>query len=112
MTVDRKSIQAAIRVLLNHAPDGSKVILFGSYAREAAGPSSDIDFLVVEPAVKDRVREAARLRVAVHEVLRTFMIPVDILVLSEAEFDQWRDAPNTICHRAAEEGQVHEQRVA
>jgi len=109
MTVDQKSIREAIGVLLNHAPEGSKVILFGSYARDAAEPSSDIDFLVVEPDTGDRIREAARLRIAVHSVLRRFMIPVDILVLSAAEFEQWRRAPNTIYHHADKEGQVHER---
>jgi len=109
MTVDQDSIEAAISVLLKNAPDGSKVILFGSYARDAANPSSDIDFLVVEPHVADRIREAARLRIAVHAVLRKFMIPVDILVLSDAEFEQWRHAPNTIYNHAMREGRVYER---
>jgi predicted nucleotidyltransferase len=109
MTVDQKSIRTAIHVLLNQAPDGSKVILFGSYAKDAAKPSSDIDFLVVEPFVADRFREVARLRIAVHDVLREFMVPVDILVLSQTEFERWRHAPNTIYHRADNEGQVHER---
>ena len=109
MTVNQESIQSAIRVLLNEAPHGSKVILFGSYAKDAAKPTSDIDFLVVEPVVGDRMREVARLRIAVHEVLRAFMVPVDILVLSTAEFEQWRHAPNTIYHHADNEGQVHDR---
>jgi predicted nucleotidyltransferase len=109
MTVDQESIQTAIRVLLNEAPDGSKVILFGSYAKNAEKPASDLDFLVVEPVVIDRMKEVARLRFAVHDVLRVFMVPVDILVLSEAEFEQWRHAPNTIYHHADNEGQVHER---
>jgi len=109
MTADQESIQEAIGVLLDYAPEGSKVILFGSYARDAAEPSSDIDFLVVEPNLDDRIREAARLRIAVHSVLRRFMIPVDILVLSTAEFERWRHAPNTIYHHAAKEGRVHER---
>jgi predicted nucleotidyltransferase len=109
MTVDQESIRTAIRVLLNQAPDGSKVILFGSYAKDAAEPSSDIDFLVVEPFVADRIREVARLRIAVHDILREFMVPVDILVLSQTEFERWRHAPNTIYHHADNEGQVHER---
>jgi predicted nucleotidyltransferase len=109
MTVDQESIQSAIRVLLDEAPDGSKVILFGSYAKNAAEPTSDLDFLVVQPVVVDRMREVARLRIAVHDVLRAFMVPVDILVLSNNEFEQWRHAPNTIYHHAANEGQVHER---
>jgi predicted nucleotidyltransferase len=38
------------------------VILFGSHARGEAGPQSDLDLLVVEPAVDDPVKESVRLR--------------------------------------------------
>jgi predicted nucleotidyltransferase len=109
MKPDQRTIQDAIDVLLDHAPDGSKVILFGSYARNAEKPTSDIDFLVVEPDVCDRIREAARLRIAVHRVLKKFMVPVDILVLSKAEFERWSQTPSTVYYHAAEEGQVHER---
>lgn len=108
MTGDQESIKEAIGVLLNHAPVGSKVILYGSYARDEPKPSSDVGFLVIEPHVDDRIREAARLRIAVHCVLKKFLVPVDILVLSAEEFERWRKAPNTVYRHAAEEGQVQE----
>jgi len=102
--VDQETIEKAVNLLLAAAP-GSKVILFGSHARGDAKADSDVDFMVVEPDVKDRHAEMVRLA----EVLRPLMLPVDVVVVSAERFEYWRDTPNTIIHRAAKEGRVYEQ---
>lgn len=102
--IDEQTIAKAADLLLRAAP-GSKVILFGSYARGEADPDSDLDFLVVEPEVKDRFGEMVRLA----EVLRPLLLPVDVLVVSAEKFAYWRDTPNTVIYRAAREGKVYEQ---
>jgi predicted nucleotidyltransferase len=102
--VDVMIVQKAARLLLEAAP-GSKVILFGSYARGKPDPDSDLDFLVVEPKVKDRHDEMVRLR----GVLRPLRVPVDVLVTSAEAFEEWRDTPNTVIYEAATEGKVYEQ---
>jgi predicted nucleotidyltransferase len=89
---------------LRHAAPGSKVIVFGSQARGEADPGSDLDLLVVEPHVENAYQETLRLG----EVLRPLMVPVDILVVSEARFAYWRDTPNTVFYRALKEGRVYE----
>lgn len=68
-------------------------------------PDSDLDFLVVEPKVKDRHAEMIRLR----GVLRPLRVPVDVLVTSAEAFEEWRDTPNTVIYEAATEGKVYEQ---
>ena len=100
--IDDGTIGRAARLLLEAAPSGSDVILFGSHARGDADPDSDLDFLVVEPSVKDRHMEMVRLR----EVLRPLGVPVDVLVVSRERFEYWRDTPNTVIHRAASEGRI------
>ena len=102
--IDERTITKAAKLLLAAAP-GSKVILFGSYARGRADPRSDLDFMVVEPEVKNRYEEILRLA----EVLRPLLLPVDVLVVSAERFDYWRDTPNTVYFRAAKEGRVYEQ---
>ena len=101
--VDEKTVKEAADRLLRAAP-GSKVVLFGSYARGQASEGSDLDFLVVEPEVRDAAAEMVRLR----QVLRDLPVAVDVLVVSRERFEYWRDTPNTVISRAAREGTVYE----
>ncbi|MCC7407608.1 MAG: nucleotidyltransferase domain-containing protein [Phycisphaeraceae bacterium] len=103
--IDESTIERAVELLLEAAPVGSRVILFGSYARGDAHGRSDVDFLVVEPEVQDRQAEMVRLA----EVLRPLRLPVDVLVTSQERFEYWRQTPNTVIHRAAREGRVYGQ---
>ena len=95
-------IEKAVDLLLEAAPDGSRVILFGSHARNDARPDSDLDFLVIEPRVADHRAEMVRL----HHVLQPMRVPADVLVTTEADFQEWRDTPGTVLYEAAKEGRV------
>ena len=94
-------IDRAVDLLKRTAPRAT-IILFGSRARGDARPDSDVDFLVVEPDVKSRRQEMARLA----RVLRPLRLPSDVLVFSRKVFDEWRGIPGTVIHRAAWEGKV------
>lgn len=79
-----------------------QIILFGSHARGDADDHSDIDLLVVEPVVDDRFEEMIRLSRA----LKGLVMPVDLLVVSEQEFEQRSATPGTVEHAARREGRV------
>jgi uncharacterized protein len=96
---DQKLITEAARRLSVAAPD-ARVILFGSHARGNAGPGSDLDFLVVEPAVHDPAEESVRLR----RTLRGLGLFADIVVVSEQEVEQWREVRGSFIHTALSEG--------
>jgi predicted nucleotidyltransferase len=96
---DEKLIAEAARRLSAAAPQ-AEVILFGSHARGDAGPASDLDFLVVEPAVSDPVEESVRLR----RTLRGLGLLADVVVISEREAQDWRDVPGSLIHSALSEG--------
>ena len=102
--IDQATIQKAVDLLLRSAPAGSRVILFGSYARGDADPESDVDFLVVEPQVEDPMAEEVRLINA----LRPMRLAVDVAVMSLKEFEYWKDTPNTLAYEAVREGEAHE----
>ena len=72
------------------------MIVFGSYARGAAGPSRDLDFLVIEPQVTNRHEEMVR--------LRDVPASVDVLVTSRNAFQEWRETPNIVLYEAWKEG--------
>lgn len=98
--IEQKPIDEAIRRLVEAAPAGSEVILFGSYARGNAKEDSDLDFLVVEPELLSRRDEMVRLRL----VLRPLRIPVDVLVVSRGAFEDWKETPNNVIFQAVREG--------
>jgi len=101
--INLSTIEKATALLLAVAPPGSRVILFGSQATGRADARSDVDFLVVEPHVADRVREMLRLS----EALRPLKLPTDLMVLSSQAFDRWKNVPNTIAYRVNREGKVY-----
>jgi uncharacterized protein len=100
--MDSAIIEKAVGLLLEAAPAGSKVVLFGSHARGDARPDSDLDFLVIEPEVKAHRDEMVRL----HHVLQPLRVPADVLVTTEALFEEWRDTPGTVIYEAAKEGRI------
>ena len=100
--MDASVIGKAVDLLLEAAPAGSRVILFGSHARGDARPDSDLDFLVVEPRVADHRAETVRL----HHVLQPMRVPADVLVTSDAIFEEWHDTPGAVIYEAATEGRV------
>lgn len=98
----RELINQAGRALAEAAGADSKVILFGSHARGDERRDSDVDFLVIEPTVKDRLKEWARLR----QALRDIHLPVDIIVLDEALAARRAKVPGTMVYHALRDGQV------
>lgn len=79
-----------------------KVILFGSHARGEADDHSDVDLLIIEPTVSNRYEEMIRL----NRALKGMLMPVDLLVISEQEFEARSRIPGTVEHAARKEGRV------
>jgi uncharacterized protein len=96
--VSRNLIDQAGKTLAEVAGPDSTVILFGSHARGEASADSDVDFLVIEPVVANRLEEWERLRRA----LKDFPAPVDIVVVDEAR----AEVPGTMVHHAMRDGRV------
>ena len=87
---------------MDAAVSPSRVILFGSHARGEAAADSDLDFLVIERDVADRLGETVRLRRA----LRSLRLPVDVVVVTEDHVREWGEVRNTMLHAALREGRV------
>ncbi len=86
--------------------DPAKIILFGSHARGAAGPDSDVDLLVVEDEPFGGQRPRYHELVRLERALGRIAIPVDLLVYSLDEIEYWRDAINHVVPRALREGRT------
>ena len=98
--VDEQTLQQVIeRVVAEAQP--SRVILFGSYGRGDAEEGSDLDLMIVLPAVTDKYGEMIRL----HRAVGSVGVGVDLLVYSDAEFDRRSQVPGTVLYWARKEGQ-------
>jgi len=79
-----------------------KIILFGSRAREAARLDSDIDLLVIADSDRPRCERSAPL----YGLLSDILIPMDILVYTPAEVEDWRQVRQAFVTTAIREGKV------
>ena len=99
--ISADTINKLVRTLVE-AASPTKIILFGSYARGDAREDSDIDLLVVERGLVSKRDEMVRLR----RLLRPFRVPVDVLVVSETEFNDWSHLIGTALYWASTEGKL------
>lgn len=97
---DDAVIEEAARRILQAAPPGTRLVLFGSAARGDMNEYSDLDFLVIEPQVDDAAQESVRLDVTLHGML----VPTDIIVVSEQSVREWGDVYGTVINAALDEG--------
>jgi len=99
-TPEQKISEMVRRIVEGFHPD--KIILFGSYARGAAGPDSDADLLVVMP-VKGSKREKA---IEIDVELAGIGLPKDVIVVTAEEVEKYRDVVGTLICPALREGKV------
>ena len=79
-----------------------KIILFGSQVREETHPGSDMDLLVIADSKEPRYRRSAPL----YGVLSDILVPMDILVYSPEEVEEWREVRQAFVTTAIREGKV------
>lgn len=82
-----------------------KIILFGSHARDAAGPESDLDFLVVwhNPSMQTNREKAIYLR---RLLPREVHVPMDLIVMTPEQYDDAISDPRTFTSLINREGKV------
>ena len=79
-----------------------RIILFGSQARGTGRFDSDIDLLVIARSEEPRYRRAAPL----YGVLSDILTPMDILVYSPQEVEEWSGVPQAFVTTAIRQGTV------
>lgn len=97
--------QAALDRLVERIVEAAhplKILLFGSAAREDAGPESDLDVLVVMPDGTPR-REATH---DLYRRVRGIGVPFDILVTTPSFLERHSRNPGLIYQTILEEGKT------
>ena len=88
------------RIVMTIRPE--KVVLFGSQARGDARPNSDLDILVIAESSEPRYRRSAPL----YGVLSDILLPMDIIVYTPEEVEEWRNVRQAFVSTAIREGKV------
>jgi predicted nucleotidyltransferase len=103
--VTEEVIQEIVRRFVS-VSDPRQIVLFGSWARGDADADSDVDLLVVEdgPFSAENSRRDAAVRL--DRALRGLRVPVDILVFTPAEIEQWSRSVNHVVFDALHEGRL------
>jgi predicted nucleotidyltransferase len=88
--------------LARAVPKDSRIVLFGSHAREQASDDSDYDVLVIEPEVEDVAKESVRLRSELGDLL----VPIDVVVVDRERARRRAAVRGTMVERALREGRI------
>ncbi len=100
--ITAEKIEAAVKQIVTMAQP-RKVILFGSAVRGETDRHSDVDILVV---IRDETKSSREESVRIRRALRAIVMPMDILVVSEARLGQLADRPGSIYREALLSGKV------
>ncbi|HIJ95454.1 MAG TPA: nucleotidyltransferase domain-containing protein [Desulfuromonadales bacterium] len=105
LQITEKLLQEMTDLLVREA-NPRKIILFGSHAHGTARADSDLDFLIVEEgpfnAQRSRRAEMTRMR----SILGDYFIPMDFLVFTPQEIEEWKDVRNHVVSHALREGRT------
>lgn len=80
----------------------ARIVIFGSWARGGAGPTSDLDLLVIMKTNLPRYKRATPIRM----LFDPTPCPMDILVFTPEEVERWNGTVNHIVTEALAEGVV------
>ncbi len=84
-----------------------KVVLFGSRARGDARDNSDYDFLVIQDSSEPPHRREVPLYLALADV----HLPVEVVVYTPEEVNEWSEVPQAFVATALREGRVVYERT-
>jgi len=103
VAVNEQMLREMTRVIVDQVHP-VRVVLFGSHASGAAGPQSDVDLLVITPENFGPTTSRRKTAAQLWRALARFHVPVDLVLYSEREVEEWRDSANHLTTRALREG--------
>lgn len=80
-----------------------RIYLFGSHAAGNPDDDSDVDLLVV---VRDTDKSTREITIEGRKSLRDLLIPFDLIVCTEKQFNRYGQVKNTIMNEALCEGRI------
>ncbi len=101
MKTKQSTIDELVKTIVD-AVQPSRIILFGSAAREEMNPTSDLDVLVVMPDETHAIKIAQQIHV---QLLQTdFEESVDVIVATESDLEKYSQNISLVYYSAVQEG--------
>jgi predicted nucleotidyltransferase len=101
---DKKIMEMVEAIVEASMPE--EVILLGSQAADLAGPTSDVDLLVIMPSPFRSGIDRRNTTMRIEQALSQFSCAKDVLVTSRDEVEYWRDSLNNVIARALRTGKT------
>jgi excisionase family DNA binding protein len=96
-----ENVQSVIRRMRDLVPRGSRIAVFGSYARGTAKPTSDLDVLVIEPRLSGgRLDEIYRIK----SLVKSKRPYLDLHLTDRRHYQEQARIPGTLHHEIEREG--------
>ncbi|MBW8049770.1 MAG: nucleotidyltransferase domain-containing protein [Cytophagales bacterium] len=100
MISQRKINEVINKIVENYNPE--KIILFGSYANKNPNEHSDLDLLVIKDTKLPRYKRGSEVR----KYFWRSMIPIDIVIYTNKEFNEDKDLRFTFINNVLKTGKV------
>lgn len=100
-SVTQRVINEVVRRIVQ-AVDPDKIILFGSRAYGRPSRYSDLDILVIMPSDKPRWKRS----IPIYSALRGLIFPIDVIVYTPDEVEEWSEVPQAFITTAIRKGKV------
>jgi uncharacterized protein len=102
--VNSKRIYSLIRQTVDSYIPGSRIILFGSHAKNLADDHSDYDLLIITPHELDHQKKISWQSRLDKAIVQHTGLPIDLLLSSEKEVQHKQFLPGHIIQTALKEG--------
>jgi predicted nucleotidyltransferase len=99
--ITKKQLNNVIKIIVSHYKP-QKIILFGSFADGSQTKESDVDLLIIKD---DNLPKIKRNRI-VRSLLKDLIIPVDIIVKTNEEYEMYKEIIGTVVYAAHKYGKV------
>lgn len=104
LSMVRSELYSLIRNTVNATIPGSRVILFGSQARNSSDSKSDFDLLVITPNISNIEEKKRWYRILDKIFVEQIKIPVDLIISNEKEVLEKQKLPGNIIRTVLREG--------
>ncbi len=99
--ITEQQIEDTVQTIVNTIHP-QKMILFGSYAEGNPSEDSDLDLLIIQDTNISRSKRGREVR----KFLRRIKIPLDILVYTTQEIEEWQDVKEAFITQIMAKGKV------